>query len=104
MYFPPLVLEFRDTTPPFFVLCLQPSFARLVPVGIVWTELEGDMLHDRARFVRLRRDPGAVWGMKSYEGLEVTFSAPRIEQLLLDVRRYLVREAEDDRLTTRIVL
>ena len=94
MYTPPLVLELREKSRPFFVLSFQHSGERPMPVGFVWTEREGDMAHDRARFTRFRGRPDYAWRVASVEGMEPEISAPRVEDLLPKVAAYLRAEAK----------
>jgi hypothetical protein len=65
-----------------------------VPVGFVWTELEGDMAHDRARFSRFWGRPDSAWSTQSVEGMEIEVSAPRVEDLLPKVAAYLRAASE----------
>ena len=94
MYMPPLVLELLERPRPFFVLSFQHPGERAVPIGFVWTELEGDMVHDRARFARLRGRPGSAWSTESVEGMDAEVSAPRVEDLLPKVAAYLRAASE----------
>ena len=94
MYMLPLVLELREGPRPFFVLSFQHPGERPVPVGFVWTELEGDMAHDRARFAQLWGRPDSAWSTQSVEGMEIEVSAPRVEDLLPKVAAYLRAASE----------
>lgn len=96
IYLPPLILEFRDFEPtPFFVLGFGFPGEQVLPLGIVWSEFDGDLLHDRAKFARIHTSrPQTIWEIRSLDGLSPTVSEITIDLLMPAVRRLLNQEAE----------